>query len=235
MSSGGTPNTARRWQDEPSEKAAQDELDALLLFKGDLGGFIRLYTFLSQIFDYGNTAVEKRAIFFKRLLPLLDFGRDRPGVDLSKVSLTHHALKDKGRQVMDLGRGDSTSLPPLEGIGAGQVREKQRTTLDDIIEHVNDLFTGELSDDDKLVYVNNVLLGKLLESAVLRQQATNNTKEQFGASPDLDSELTNAIMAALDAHTSMSTQALNSPDVRRGLKDVLLKYAGLYEALRGDR
>jgi hypothetical protein len=28
---------------------------------------------------------------------------------------------------------------------------------------------------------------------------------------------------------------LSSSDVRRGLKDVLLKYAGLYEALRGDR
>ena len=32
------------------------------------------------------------------------------------------------------------------------------------------------SDEDKLVYVNNVIKGKLLESAKLRQQATNNTK-----------------------------------------------------------
>jgi type I restriction enzyme R subunit len=224
--------SARLRQDGTAEKAAQDELDALLLFKGDLGGFIRLYTFLSQIFDYGNTAIEKRAIFYKRLLPLLDFDRDRPGIDLSKVVLTHHAVKNKGKQVMDLTHGEGAALPPLEGVGVGQVRDRQRSPLDDIIEHVNDLFTGELSDDDKLVYVNNVLLGKLLESQVLRQQAASNTKEQFGASPDLDSELMNAIMAALDAHTSMSTQALNSADVRRGLKDVLLRHAGLYEGLR---
>jgi hypothetical protein len=39
------------------------ELNALILFKTDMGAFIRLYTFLSQIFDYGNTAIEKRAIF----------------------------------------------------------------------------------------------------------------------------------------------------------------------------
>ena len=44
------------------------------------------YTFLSQIFDYGNTTLEKRAIFFKRLIPLLEFGREREGIDLSKVS-----------------------------------------------------------------------------------------------------------------------------------------------------
>ena len=33
-----------------------------------------------------STAIEKRAIFFKRLLPLLDFGKEREGVDLSKVT-----------------------------------------------------------------------------------------------------------------------------------------------------
>jgi type I restriction enzyme R subunit len=78
--------------DEAAAKIAQDELNSLILFKTDLGAFIRLYTFLSQIFDYGNTALEKRAIFFKRLLPLLEFGREREGIDLSKVILTHHHL-----------------------------------------------------------------------------------------------------------------------------------------------
>ena len=48
---------------------------------------------------------------------------------------------------------------------------------------MNDLFEGELTDQDKLVYVNNVIKGKLLESETLEQQATNNTKEQFANSP----------------------------------------------------
>jgi type I restriction enzyme R subunit len=52
-------------------------MNTLTLFKRDLGTFLRVYAFLSQVFDYGNTAIEKRAIFYKRLLPLLDFGRDR--------------------------------------------------------------------------------------------------------------------------------------------------------------
>jgi len=37
--------------------------------------------------------------------------------------------------------------------------------------------------------------------ACKRQQATNNTEEQFANSPDLTSELTNAILNALAAHT----------------------------------
>ena len=58
------------------------------------------------------------------------------------------------------------------------------------------------------------------------------TERVFAASPDLDHELTNAIVDALDAHTSMSTTALNSATVRSGLKKILLDNVRLWEALR---
>ena len=44
----------------------------------------------------------------------------------------------------------------------------------------------------------------------------------------------NAIIGALEAHTTMSTQALDSETVRRGIRDVLLGPARLYESLRGQ-
>jgi type I restriction enzyme R subunit len=218
-------------QDDAAAKAAQDELDALSLFRNDAGTFIRLYTFLSQVFDYGNTAIEKRAIFFKRLVPLLEFGRERPGIDLSKVVLTHHAIKQRPGTPMILG-GDAAPLPPIEASGSGLLRERATAYMAEIIEKLNDLFHGDLSDQDKLVYVNDVLMGKLLESEMLRQQAANNSKPQFGTSPDISTELRNAIIGALDAHNAMSTQALNSPEIQRQLIDILLNHSGLYERLR---
>ncbi|NBR87695.1 MAG: type I restriction endonuclease subunit R [Proteobacteria bacterium] len=224
--------TAKEHDDEAATNTAQDELNALILFKSDMGAFIRLYTFLSQIFDYGNTDIEKRAIFYRRLLPLLEFGREREGIDLSKVVLTHHHLKNKGREPMPLGKGPGPKLEPITEAGSGTVQEKEKALLNEIIAKVNDLFQGELTDQDKLVYVNNVIKGKLMESETLRQQASNNTKEQFANSPDLNTELDNAIMGALDAHTIMSTQALNSELIRRSIKDILLNNAGLYEGLR---
>jgi type I restriction enzyme R subunit len=212
--------------------AAKSEIDALVLFKGDMGAYVRLYTFLSQIFDYGSTAVEKRAIFYKRLIPLLEFDREREAIDLSKMKLTHHTLRAREKAVMAFGSGETPLLDPLTEAGSGSVQEKQRIAFREILEKVNTLFEGEITDQDKLVYVSNVLLGKLLESTKLAQQAANNTKEQFAASPDLPPALTNAIIEALDAHTTMSTQALNSEVVRRGLMDILLNHAGLWEALR---
>ena len=82
------------------------------------------------------------------------------------------------------------------------------------------------------MHVKNVIKGKLLESDKLQKQAANNTKEQFANSPDLNSELMNAFIEALEAHTTMSTVALGSKAIRNGLKDVLLGPARLYEALR---
>jgi len=89
-----------------------------------------------------------------------------------------------------------------------------------------------VTDQDKLPYVNNVLLGKLLESETLIQQAASNSQGQFASSPDLNSELTNAIISALDAHTVLSSQALDSESVRRGLLDVLLGPGRLWKRLR---
>ncbi len=219
--------------DGTEAQAAKDELEALQLFKRDLGTYVRIHAFLSQLFDYGNTAIEKRAIFFKRLLPLLDFGREREGIDLSKVVLTHHRLKDQGQRHLVLNEpGSEYRLEPMAAPGSGQVQDKQKVLLSEILAKVNDLFEGELTDDDKLIYVNSVIKGKLMESEVLAQQARNNTKAQFEASPDLDSELMDAIIEAFEAHQVMSKQALDSERVRAGLKHILLGPAGLYEGLR---
>lgn len=218
--------------DEKALEDAKGEMDALVLFKGDIGTYVRVYTFLSQMFDYAQAGVEKRAIFFKRLLPLLDFGRERDGVDLSKVKLTHHKLKNRGVKGLTLSDGEPDPLEPMTGAGGGQPQDKFKAALAEIIRKVNDLFEGDLSDGDKLVYVNNVIIGKMLESDTLRTQAENNTKEQFASSPDLESELLNAIIDASDAHSSMSRQALGSEAIRKSLLDVLLGPGELYERLR---
>lgn len=219
-------------KDEAAAQAAKDAMAVLQLFKADMGAYNRLYAFLSQIFDYGNTDIEKRFIFYKRLIPLLDFGRERDMVDLSKVVLTHHTLKNKGRQALNLSQGEAPKLPPMNDTGSGSIQDKEKGYLDEIIQTVNGLFEGELSDNDQLVYVNGVLKGKLLENETLIQQAANNSKEQFANSPDLSQALMHAIMDALDAHTTMSSQALESENRREGLKDILLGPGQLYEALR---
>jgi type I restriction enzyme R subunit len=174
--------------------------------------------------------VEKPALFYRRLLPLLEFGREREGIDLSNVVLTHHTLKKKATSGMSLDTGDPTTPAPEAGSGNVQAREKAR--LAEIIAKVNDVFAGDLTEGDKLVFVRDVLHGKIVESKTLQQQALANTPAQFEGSPDLDHAITDAIIASHDAHATMSTQALNSPAIRAAIKDILIRYTGLYDALR---
>jgi type I restriction enzyme R subunit len=216
-------------------KAGKDQMDALTLFKRDMGTYLRFYSFLGQMFDYANTDYEKRFIFYRLLLPLLEFGREREGIDLSALLLTHHRLRDLGKQSLLLQKQPESPLSyrlQAEQPGTGEVRDQAYSQLQEIIDRLNDLFEGDLSEGDQLIYVNGVIKGKLLESKILKEQAMSNSKEQFANSPDFDSEFMNALMDALAAHQSMSQQALNSQKVRDGLKDILLGPAGLWEALR---
>jgi type I restriction enzyme R subunit len=183
--------------DAKKEKAAKDTMDSLILFKSDIATYVRIYGFLSQIFDYGNTDVEKRSIFFRLLYPLLTYGREREGVDLSALKLTAYTIKSIGDPTLNLGTGDQVKIDPTDEGGSGEVQDKAKIALSELIAKVNDLFEGDLTPGDKLVYVNDVIKGKLMESEKLAEQAANNTKEQFANSPDLAKEIMNAVMDAL--------------------------------------
>jgi type I restriction enzyme R subunit len=152
--------------------AAKDEMDVLLLFKRDLGSYVRVYEFLGQMFDYGNTEFEKLHLFGKMLLPLLDYGREREGLDLSALRLTHHRMRDLGQQKLNLGGGDPVAgLKPPTDVGSGQVQDRQKQRLAEIIRALNDLFEGDLTDGDRVAFAESVR-SKLMESATLRAQAT---------------------------------------------------------------
>lgn len=217
---------------EVEAKRHVEVMEALTIFKGDLGQFLRAYTFLGQIIDYQNTDVEKRSIFYRRLLPLLEFGRERVEIDLSKVRLTHYNLKNRGEQPSQLGQGERPKLDPMSEAGSGSVHEKVKAHLREIIERVNELFDGELTEGDKLIYVNDVLRGKLLESTKLQQQAANNSRARFLESPDLESEVIDAVLSARTAHQHMSDQALEDPSVMKGLVNILVNFTELYDQLR---
>ncbi len=55
------------------------------------------------------SSIEKRAMFLKRMVPLLEFGREREGIHRPKVVLTHHNLKNRGPTSMVVREG----LAPL--------------------------------------------------------------------------------------------------------------------------
>ena len=104
------------------------------------------------------------------MLRLLEFGREREGIDLSNVVLTHHKLKPQGNQSMPLGEGGNPKLEPLTEVGGASVQEKQKALLREIVEKLDGIFGGDTTDDDHVTFVDCVTV-KLGESATLIQQS----------------------------------------------------------------
>ncbi|MEO0621294.1 MAG: hypothetical protein AAFU49_09650 [Pseudomonadota bacterium] len=152
-------------------------------------------------------------------------------MDLSEVVLTHYKLGSKGKASLSPGETDDTKLQPMTETGSGQVRDKQKALLDEIIQHLNDLFGGDSTDADKVAWIEHTR-SKIMENETLRGQAANNSKEQFRHSPDFEGALMDAIIEGLDAYSGLSKQALEDEAIRRRLKDILLGPGQLWEMLR---
>jgi type I restriction enzyme R subunit len=95
------------------------------------------------------------------------------------------------------------------------VQEKEKALLYEIIAKVNDLFDGELTDEDKLVYVNNVHQGQAAgvgKAAAAGSEQHQGAVRQFTRPEDRTHERHHG--RAGRAH-AMSTQALDSNGAQR--------------------
>ena len=71
-----------------------------------------------------------------------------------------------------------------------------------------------------------------MESETHVERVSHNSKQQFSNSLDLRKAILDAIIDAMEAHSTRSKEALESSQVRKGLKDVLLGPGQPYEALK---
>ena len=201
------------------DAADRETLDALDLFRKDVASFIRLYDFLAQIVNYGDTDLEKHSVFFTHLLPWLAPENEHQPIDLSGVELTHYRLEALDERRLTLGDHDEP-LKPITGVGGGEAREPETAYLSSLIERLNQLFEGELSDADLLGYAHHIK-GKLLESATLAQQAARNSKEQF-ALGDFQHVLMDNVIEGIDRYQAMAGQVMGNPRVQKAFADIML-------------
>ena len=208
-------------------------LKEIELFISDMGKFVRNYDFLSQIIDYGGADLEERSIFFRCLLPKLKGELLNEELDLSKVIMTHYHLS-MGKSA-DLGLGSDQegngSLRPVLSVGSGNAREPEKVSLSDLIKELNELFEGELTDNDVINYTNSIR-DKVLESDTLRKQVKANTKDHLMVSPDFESEFTKAVIGQMDINKSLSEQILRDPEKKKRFSQLVVDL--IYKALTDE-
>ncbi|HRZ90107.1 MAG TPA: type I restriction endonuclease subunit R, partial [Spirochaetia bacterium] len=204
--------------------------NAIEIFVKDVGSFCKLFEFITQIFDYGDDiGLEMRYSYFKELLPLmlgiLRDGRDSSDIDLSGVRLSHYGIRPKDAGRLQLDPAGVSELPPAYGdIGSGTSRDPETIKLLELIEQLNLIFEGDLSDSDLVNYAFAVR-DKLLENELLRTQARNNTRKQFDESDDLHEAILDAVDEQAKVNSDLARQVMSDARKRDEFMKIIRELA----------
>ncbi len=129
------------------ERQARDHgdslaLEALEIFRKDIGTFLRQYDFLSQIVNYEDPpAIEKLSIYLRHLAPVIADEQLHQDIDLSGVDFDY--LAQHAGQLTDSKLAGGVELEPAKAGGTGTARDPpELVALEQIIAQINDLFSG---------------------------------------------------------------------------------------------
>lgn len=198
------------------DRAALAELD---MFRKDVGSFVRLYDFMSQIIDYGDPALEKRQIYLRNLDRVIQPDNYTAPIDLSDVVLKQVKQIDRGK--IDISLGVRAGLSGITAAGSGEKRDPKMVAFQQVLDRLNDLFGSEDFTESQKVSFLEALLRTLLANESLVQQAKVNSAKQFVESPDFDDAVTGAVADNHGAHEKMSDYFFtNAPGRSRLISDI---------------
>jgi type I restriction enzyme R subunit len=129
-----------------------DDGERRLEFRDKLGGYVQLYSFLSQIIPYGDPELEMLYSFGKLLLPHLRVDRDTTTVSVGdEVELYYYRLERVYSGPIDLKQGEAQGVRSPTEVGTGKAKDEQ-APLSEIISALNERFGTEFSEEDRLFF-----------------------------------------------------------------------------------
>ena len=215
-------------------KKRKDELQA---FRGDVLGYRNAWQFLSQIVDYQDPELHRRAILATLLGRNFHAdGDDRDdsfleGVQLSGVKLVPSAIEED--HSISEGSGDGIRLPIFDGEHGGSAAPK-RGPLDEAIEKVNEMFKAkgvDVSPESVSGFITT-FWGFLDANEEAAAMAKNNTVAQLKASEGFSNAVGLAVLKTVNE--SKEIQAYMTDPVFIGqLSDIAAD--ALYAQLRAEQ
>ncbi|CAH0237719.1 type I restriction endonuclease subunit R [Microbacterium foliorum] len=202
-------------------------------FRGTVFSFVRAYDFLSQIMDYGDTDIEKWAIFlrvYRRTIERED--ADPAAVNTDDIVLTHYRLRKLDAQNLGLTSGAPGELSGITAAGSAQPREAKYGLLQDVIDKINTLFSGTDVDEINGVSAAETILRHVVDNPKIQAEAMANTPIDFETSPTIVAELEDVMYASAAGHSNAMKALLQKSDFA-GIVNVLVAM-GLYEKTRSE-
>jgi type I restriction enzyme, R subunit len=133
-------------------KAILDEEDRSE-FRDKLSGYVKVYSFLSQVIPYTDPDLEKLYSFGRFLLPHLPLDRETGTVRIAgEVDLQYYRLQRVFSGAITLNEGtDPYGVKSPTDVGSGKAKE-ENVPLSEIIEILNERFGTNFTEEDRLFF-----------------------------------------------------------------------------------
>ena len=175
------------------------ELNELELFRKNTTSFLNFYDFMTQVVDYGDTDLAKKAIYLRLLAPHLRDTEVSETIDLTDVELTR--LQLVGEHPVDIDISAGGVVTGVSAVASGEPRDPKMVAL---LEVVRELSTMLGESEETTHGAVSTILAKLGEDEILVQQAKSNSESQFEESPDLQASTDEAVLGAGDVLSRVS-------------------------------
>jgi type I restriction enzyme, R subunit len=193
-------------------------------FRGALGRFVHVYSFLAQIVSFNDTKLEGDYLYARALATLLPGSREGR-LDLGQeVELTHLRLEKtfEGSISLDHGAGEVRTIFD----GRGPQHEPEPMHLSKIVQIINERFGLKLTDADQVLF--DQFERAWIEDQTLAAQAKQNDLANFQFA--FDKTFMNTIITRMDTNNEIFKRVLDDQDFRTLLADYYVKK--VYEQLR---
>jgi type I restriction enzyme, R subunit len=210
------------------ERFKLEKKESQELFRGDLSSYISAYDFLSQLINYEDVDLEKLHAFAKSLLPRLRTGiDDNENLD-GAARLIGYKLINHQTHNLNLDGNSPEPLKPM-GPGGGEPWDDPYDKLSGVIQKMNEIFSGNLSDADFRGAVVQLVSELEDDPKMVEEGLANETVESFGHGA-YKQKLTAAFIKGTENRSEISDQALKDAKVFNQFAELLLPV--LYERIR---
>ena len=195
-------------------------------FRNILRGFVRMYSFLSQIMPFQDEDLEKLFTFCRHLERALPHDPKKAPLRLDgDVALKYYRLQKLSELSLSLKAADALPLRTPKDVGTRKETDDS-AALSEIIEVLNERFGTEFTRADELLFDQFVEAATRDNEVV--QRATANPLENFSLS--MKAKVEGLMIDRMDQNEEIVTRYLNDPDFQRVAFQLLVKK--IYDEIR---
>lgn len=146
-------------------------------FRDKLGGYVRMYSFLSQILPYADQDLEMLYSYGRFLLPHLPLDRDNTVVKIgNEVEFQYYRLQRVSSGSIELKVGEPEGVYSPTDVGTGKAKE-EKAPLSEIIQVLNERFGTTFTDEDRLFF--DQIKARATSNSQVIQTAMANPLDKF--------------------------------------------------------